>query len=357
MQVSEDRHKHVGIRDVARVAGVSVTTVSHVLNDSPHTRISDTTRQRVRDIASQLGYGPNRMAQGLRTQRSRMIGLISEEVATTPHAGRIILGAQAAAREAGFTLVLINSDHDASEESKRLDVAALVDSQVDGILYATMYHREVSLPPNLHAMPAVLIDASDRAGLVPSAVPDEYEGARAAVRALLGAGHRRIGFTNNTDDVPATRLRLAGYRDVLVEAGIEFDASLVVSAVSEVKGGYHAATELLELADRPTGLFCYNDRMAMGAYRAAAEHGLTIPNDLSVVGFDNQEIIADSLYPGLTTVALPHYEMGSWAVDVLVGILNGHQEYRLIADRPTLMACPLVERQSIAPPRFATSKG
>jgi LacI family transcriptional regulator len=97
--------------------------------------------------------------------------------------------------------------------------------------------------------------------------------------------------------------------------------------------------------------------MAMGAYRAAAEHGLSIPDDLSIVGFDNQEIIADSLYPGLTTVALPHYEMGAWAVEVLVGILSGQQELRLLADHPTLMECPLVERQSIAPPRSATSKG
>jgi len=355
--MSEDRHKQVGIRDVARVAGVSVTTVSHVLNDSPHTRISEPTRQRVREVARELGYGPNRMAQGLRTQRSRMIGLISEEVATTPHAGRIILGAQAAARKAGFTLVLINADHDASEESKRLDVAALIDSQVDGILYATMYHREISLPPSLHAMPAVLIDASDRAGLVPSAVPDEFEGARAAVRALVAAGHRRIGFTNNTDDVPATHGRLAGYRAVLDEAGIDFDESLVASAVSEVSGGYLTASTLLDLPDRPTGLFCYNDRMAMGAYRAAAERGLAIPDDLSIVGFDNQEIIADSLFPGLTTVALPHYEMGVWAVDVLVGILNGQEDLRLLADHPTLMACPLVERNSVAPPRSSTSKG
>ena len=347
----------MGIRDVARVAGVSVTTVSHVLNDSPIARVSGATRARVHEVASELGYGPNRMAQGLRTQRSRMIGLISEEVATTPHAGRIILGAQAAARKAGFTLVVINADHDASEESKKLDVEALIDSQVDGILYATMYHREVSLPPALHAMPAVLIDASDRAGLVPSAVPDEFEGARAAVRALVVAGHRSIGFTNNNDDVPATHGRLAGYRAVLEEAGIPFDESLVVSAISEVKGGYHAATALLGLAARPTALFCYNDRMAMGAYRAAAERGLSIPDDLSIVGFDNQEIIADSLYPGLTTVALPHYEMGAWAVAVLVGILDGHQEYRLLADSPTLMACPLVERQSIAPPRSAISKG
>ena len=280
-----------------------------------------------------------------------MIGLISEEVATTPHAGRIILGAQEAARKEGFTLVVINTDLDASEELRRLDVNALIESQVDGILYATMYHREVSLPVNLHTVPAVLIDASDRAGIIPSAVPDEYNGARAAVESLTRLGHRRIGFVTNVDDVPATRGRLSGYRDVLEEAGIDFDEALVVSAVSEALGGYESASALLDLSERPTALFCYNDRMAMGAYRSAAERKLTIPGDLSIVGFDNQEIIATSLFPGLTTVALPHYEMGAWAVQTLVAILRGSDESHSLADQPTLMPCPLVPRDSVGPPR------
>lgn len=343
-------HKQIGIKDVAEAAGVSVTTVSHVLNNTPHSRTSSATRTRVKDAAARLGYGPNRMAQGLRTQRSGMVGLLSEEIATTPHAGLIILGAQETARAHDLTLVIINSGRDADDENHRADVDALLNRQVDGILYATMYHRELSLPANLIGTPAVLIDASDRAGLVPSVVPDEEGGARAAVRALTEAGHRRIGFLNNVDDVPATRGRLAGYRAVLAAAGIEYDETLVTRSPSETSAGYEAARRILDRSDRPTALFCYNDRMAMGAYRAAAELGLSIPLDLSIVGFDNQELIAANIYPALTTVALPHYEMGAWAVETLVGLMAGREEHRLLADQPTLMACPIVVRDSIAPP-------
>ena len=224
--------KSVGIRDVAEKAGVSVTTVSHVLNDTPHTRVAEETRERVRDAARTLGYGPNRMAQALRTNRSGLIGLLSEEIATTPHAGRIILGAQDAAREHDLTLVIINTEREAVGASHRDDVQALIDRQVDAILYATMYHRQVSLPPNLQGMPAVLIDSTDRAGIVPAVVPDEVGGAVAAVTHLVEAGHTRIAFLNNDDDVPATHLRFAGYRQVLQEHGIPFDESLVASSPS-----------------------------------------------------------------------------------------------------------------------------
>ncbi|KUG53864.1 LacI family transcriptional regulator [Kocuria rosea subsp. polaris] len=348
--------KSVGIRDVARAAGVSVTTVSHVLNDTPHTRVSEETKKKVRDAAAALGYGPNRMAQGLRTQRSAMLGLLSEDIATTPHAGMIIKGAEETARKHDYTLVIINTDKDADPASKHRDVDALLERQVDGILYATMYHRAVSLPPRLFEIPAVLIDATDRTGLVPCTVPDERGGARTAVMALLEAGHRRIGFVNNTDDVPATHGRLEGYRDALKAAGIDFDPGLVAARESEAAGGYEAALEQLDRPDRPTALFCYNDRMAMGAYRAAAQLGLAIPQDLSVIGFDNQELIATGLHPGLTTMALPHYDMGAWAVETLIRLIDGHAEEKLLADRPTLLPCPLVRRDSIAPPRDTTRK-
>jgi LacI family transcriptional regulator len=342
--------RSAGIRDVAELAGVSVTTVSHVLNDTPHTRVAEETRARVRDAAKTLGYGPNRMAQALRTNRSGLIGLLSEEIATTPHAGRIILGAQNAAREHDLTLVIINTERDSGGNSHREDVQALIDRQVDAMLYATMYHRQVSLP-DLQGLPAVLIDSTDRAGIIPAVVPDEVSGAIAAVTHLVNAGHTRIGFLNNDDDVPATHGRLAGYKQVLQEHDIPFDETLVACAPSETLPGYELARQILARNDRPTALFCYNDRMAMGAYRAAMELGLNIPNDLSIVGFDNQELIAANLFPGLTTVALPHYEMGVWAVETLVHLLQGEAEYRLLADKPTLLDCPLVTRGSVAKPR------
>ena len=161
-------------------------------------------------------------------------------------------------------------------------------------------------------------------GNITAVIPDEEGGARAAVGALLEAGHTRVGFINNTDDVPATRQRLQAFRATLTEAGLDGDAAPVESEVSEVQGGYEAALRILAREDPPyPGLFCYNDRMAMGAYRAAAELGLSIPADLSVVGFDDQELIAANLHPGLTTVALPHYEMGAWATEHLIDAIEG----------------------------------
>ena len=342
--------KGVGIRDVAKLAGVSVTTVSHVLNDTPQMRVAGETRARVRAAAKTLGYGPNRAARALRTKRSGLIGLLSEEIATTPHAGRIILGAQNAAREHDLTLVIVNAERE-SGDSHKDDVQTLIDRQVEAVLYATMYHRQVSLPVNLKGLPAVLIDSTDRAGLVPAVVPDEVGGAVAAVTHLVEAGHRRIGFLNNDDDVPATHERLVGFRQVLGAHDIPVDESLIVQAPSETLPGYALAREVLSRPGRPTALFCYNDRMAMGAYRAATELGLDIPRHLSIVGFDNQELIAANLFPGLTTVALPHYEMGAWAIDTLVHLLRGEAEYKLLADMPTRLDCPLIIRGSVASPR------
>jgi LacI family transcriptional regulator len=283
-----------------------------------------------------------------------MLGLVSEDIATTPHAGRIILGADEAARARGYNLMIINTPGSASLESRQADVQALLERRVDGILYATMYHRNVELPRNLENVPSVLVDSVAIGGNITAVVPDEDGGARAAVGALLDAGHTRIGFINNTDDVPATRQRLQAFRAMLTEAGLDGDAAPVESEVSEVHGGYAAAKRIRSREDRadvPTALFCYNDRMAMGAYRAAAELGLSIPKDLSVVGFDDQELIAANLYPGLTTVALPHYEMGAWATDHLIDAIEGKEDLSLMALHPTVLGCPLVRRDSVAAPR------
>jgi LacI family transcriptional regulator len=345
-------NKSVGIKDVAAAAGVSVTTVSHVLNDVVYARVGAETRERVHEAAQRLGYGPNRLAQALRTQRSGMIGFISEDIATTPHAGRIILGADEAAKARGYNLMIINTPGSASLESRQADVEALLEHRVDGILYATMYHRNVELPANLGSVPSVLVDSVATGGNITAVIPDEEGGARAAVGALLEAGHTKVGFINNTDDVPATRQRLQAFRATLAEAGLDGDAAPVEADVSEVQGGYEAARRILAREDRPTGVFCYNDRMAMGAYRAAAELGLTIPDDLSVVGFDDQQLIAANLHPGLTTVALPHYEMGAWATEQLIDAVEGKTDLALMALHPTILSCPLVTRGSITAPRF-----
>jgi LacI family transcriptional regulator len=343
--------KQVGIRDVAAAAGVSVTTVSHVLNDTPHTRTSDETKARVRAAAAQLGYQPNRLARGLRTQASGMVGLLTEEIATTPHAGRIILGAQEEASRRNLTLAIINSRLNAGVDIEAAQVQAFIDRQADGVIYATVFHDEVVPPEELHAVPAVLIGARDRDGMIPSVMPDERAGAASVVDLLVRRGHRKIAFAATSVDVPATRGRLQGYRDGMLAAGLDSD-EFVVEAVAEAIGGYEATMRLLDHGrspeERPTAVFCYNDRMAMGAYRAAAELGLRIPEDVSIVGFDDQAPIAASLHPPLTTVALPHYEMGAWAVEMLAALIDGHDETLLLGSHPVLLDCPIVERDSVA---------
>ena len=201
--------RRVSIADVAAEAGVSISTVSAALNDVESARISAGTRDRIRLAAGNLGYVPNGLARGLRRQRSGIVGFIGDEVATTPYAVRMILGAQEALRTAGLLMVLMNSEGDPTLESR--EIAALRQQQVEGILYASMYHRRLEPPAALRDVPTVLLDAESRNPAVSWVVPDEVAGARAAVGELLAHGHRRIGFLNNEDDIPAARLRLRGY--------------------------------------------------------------------------------------------------------------------------------------------------
>jgi LacI family transcriptional regulator, galactose operon repressor len=334
----------IRISDVASAVGVSIATVSAALNDVDSARISAETRERVREAATRLGYVPNRLAQGLRSQRSGTIGFIGDTVATTPFAVRMILGALEAARAAGVVVMLMNTEGDRDMEAREL--ATLLQHQVDGVLYATMYHRSVELPAALRDTAVVLVDAESPDPGVSSVVPDEFSGAYAAVGELLAHGHRRIGFVTNERRVLATGKRLEGYQAALQQAGIAFDATLVVAATPRPEGGHRAARRLLELPERPTGLFCFSDLMAMGAYRAAAEAGLRIPQDLSVVGFDDMQFVASGLHPSLTTVALPHYEMGSWGVRQLIALMDspaGEAKQIQLPGR-------LIRRRSVAPP-------
>jgi LacI family transcriptional regulator len=306
----------VGIADVAAAAGVSISTVSVALNDVEGARVSAQTRDRIRQTAESLGYTPNRLARGLRRRSSGIMGFLGENVATTPYAVRMVLGAQDALRSAGRLMVLMDTGGNADLEAR--EIASLRQHQVDGILYASMYHRVVRLPAGLRAVPVVLVDAQSDDEPLSWVVPDEEAGARAAVDELLDHGHRRIGFVTNEEDIPATRLRLRGYEAALRQAGLAVEPGLVAAGPPSTRGGYHAARRLLDLADRPTGLFCFRDIMAMGAYRAAADAGLRIPEDVSIVGYDNLREVAVGLFPGLTTVELPHYEMGAWAARQLI---------------------------------------
>ena len=338
--------------DVAAHVGVSVTTVSHVLNDVPGKRVRPETRERVRAAAQEMGYLVNGLARSLRTRRSHVIAMIGDEIAVTPHAFGIIQGAQETASKLGWLLVHINTGVDAGSELAEIN--ALRERQVDGFLYARMYHRAVVLPDVLQGLPTVLVDGTCPDPTISSVVPDEFGGARTAVGELVRRGHRKVAFINNVDDIPAARGRLAGYRSVLEETGLEFRDDYVVRGLSDAQGGLRSAAALLDLADPPQAIFCFNDRVAMGAYHAARMRGLRIPEDLSIVGFDNQVTVADGLFPGLTTVALPHYEMGAWGVRMLVDQIERPELY---TPSQVALACPLIVRESITAPAGNTAAG
>jgi len=338
------------ISDVAAAAGVSVTTVSLVMNDV-ESRISEETRQRVREAARAVGYAPSSVARGLRTQRTRTVGLISDQIATTPFAGRMLAGAQDAARDAGHLVYLLDTGGDAAIEREAID--ALTAQQVDAMIYACMWHRVVDVPQGVLPK-TVLLDCRPVNGGYRSVVPDDRAGGAAAVRELVAAGHRRIAYLDTDDPGPiASRLRHEGYLEALAEAGIPADPALHITGETSAHGGRAAAEALLDLPDdeRPTGIFCFNDRMAAGVYIAAHRRGLDIPRDLSVVGYDDQQLIAAEQDPPLTTVALPHYAMGRWAMEVALGVRAEGDE-----DATHLMECPVIRRDSVGPPPAQVAK-
>jgi len=335
------KRKAPSMYDVGRVAGVSQTTVSFIVNNVPNVNIPQETRDRVWAAVEELGWRPNAMARGLSLQRSHTIGLISDEIVTSSHAGKIIQGAQDAAWAYTKMLLVINTD--SNPDIERVAVEMMLERQVEGLIYATMYHRSVTLPAALRQVPTVLLDCYVEDRSLPSVVPDEVQGGRTATEVLLQKGHRRIGFINNVDPIPATFGRLEGYKQALASYGVPFDPSLVCGGRIAAEEGYRCAVELMQFPERPTALFCFNDTMAMGAYDAIKQLGLSIPDDVAIVGFDNLEVIAAHLRPQLTTIELPHYAMGQWAVQYLFDHADGSH---LDSIQQTI-ACPLIERASI----------
>ena len=336
--------------DVARSAGVSTTTVSLVLSGKAGTSIPAATQDRVLEASRAMGYRANAIARHLRAQVSDMVGLISDVIASTPFAGEMIHGAGQVAAAAGKTLMIVNTERDPDVEARAID--SMLARQVDGIIYATMWHRVVDPPPALREVPLVFLDARTDHPDDSWVVPDDERGGYEATLHLIEHGHRRIGYVREDNPYPADGERFAGYRRALQEHGLTFDPRLVSVAANDPVGGLAAVTRLLELPEPPTAIQAYTDRMAMGAYRAVRYAGLRIPQDISVVGYDNQDLIAPWLDPPLTTVQLPHEAMGRWAVEHLLRVLSGEAD----GPRRLRMQCPLVVRDSVAPPRDGTGR-
>ena len=333
------------LADVARLAGLSKTAASMVLNGRERTRLSAEAHQRVFAAAEKLGYRPNVAARSLRTRKTATIAFVSDIVATTRFAGDLIRGALDAARERDHVLLITETQGDAAFE--RYAIEAILDRQVDGVIYAAMATRRLAVPQAILNGSVVLLNATSPDDNLPCVVPDDERAGRTVAGALLGQGHRDrialIGRNRLKERDPevslAAQARLRGIRDTLSTAG----AALFVEAFCSdwlPEHGYAATRTLLAKRQRPTAVICMNDRLAFGAYQALGDAGLAVPGDISVVSFDDDPIAA-WLRPGLSTAALPHEQMGRQAVEIL---LDGR-----VASR-ALVPMPLRRRRSIAPP-------
>lgn len=342
------------MKDIATATGVSISTVSLVLNGRDAGRVNRLTAAQVRDTAHRLGYISNPLARSLRTGRTRILGFVSEHIATTPFAGGIILGAQEAAIALGYMLLTVNADNQRAEADS---IAMLARYGVDGVLYAKMSNQYTDVPQALVDYPLVLVDATDKQGRFSSIEPDEFTIGLDATARLIAARCRRIAYIGAPDTTLAQHGRFAGYRQALDNGNIQFDDRLVVN-VDDDETALRAVSDLFD-REHPDGFFCFNDARAWYVYECAARRGLIIGKDVSVIGVDNHQIFAQTLIPRLTTVELPHYEMGYWATMKLVSLIEGGVPETLVmpqttaplppldATVPAQIHCALIEKASV----------
>lgn len=333
-------------KDVARLAGVSHTAVSFVFNGRAEGNLSPATQERIRQAADRLGYRPDPVARGLRRRRTAVIGLVTDEIATSPFAGRLLRGAMETAWDSEHLVLTVDSGGDPAKEDAA--VAELLDRRVDGIIYAAMSLRRVRVPEGLHRIHSVLANCVPEDDSLPAVIPAERAGGRTAARLLLDEGHRRVAMVGGQDDM-ASADRLRGFRDALRAEGITVPKEWVVRSGGEINSGYEGALRVLDgiAADRrPTGIFCYNDRVAAGVLHAATRLGIAVPEELSVVGYDDQEHMAAYLTPALTTVALPHRAMGEAAARLLLDSIDTGRTSPATVRR---LACPVISRASVGP--------
>lgn len=340
----------VTLKEIAKECRVSPATVSNILNGKP--KVSEETRQRVLDTVEKRGYRPNYIAQGLRNQKTKTIGIIAEDIAqfTTPE---IVDGIMSRCKEKGYRAVVKNlrlyarwSDSWYDNESSYHSILdptlkELESIRVDGIIYIAGHARVIHCFSEDFKTPAVMAYAFTDNRRVPSVAIDDKKSACEMIHYLISRGHRKIGVIGGRENNIHTQQRLQGYQKALFENRILFNPSWVRYADWEKEGAYQEARELLK--EDVTAVFCMADRMAGGVYRCLDEIGLRAGRDIAVAGFDNHDI-AEYFVPGLTTMALPLREIGNVSADYLLKQMEEAQEE---IPEKILIPCTFTERESV----------
>jgi len=342
------------IYDIARIAGVSAKTVSRVLNgDAP---VGRETREGVQKAIAELGFVPSNAARMVRSNKAGLIGLIIGAISMLPEPTQpaglpelfIVQGIQKAL--VGFRMTLMISDTGGLVEKAGPLIDTFLRHRVEGLIYVAAYHQKVTLPVIADGTPLMLANCFVDRG-TPSILPDDRRGQHDLVARIVVAGHRRIGYLTLRPDIAAGRLRGEGYRVALAAAGIPYDPDLVENCDLEGRDGetqllWEAIDRMLRLTHPPTVLCCGNDKMALRVYVLLRSMGRQVPTEVSVAGYDNDRVIAETLYPPLTTVDLPYTAMGVRAAQRLMAMISGETRED---NGPTLVAGPVYWRNSVIP--------
>lgn len=335
----------VTIYDIAKLANVSAMTVSRVINNTG--KISDKTRAKVKKVMEELHYVPNSMARSLVLQETKMLSLLITDI-TNPFYTTLARGAEDAAMKRGYKLLFSNSDEDVAKESEYVDM--VLSTRVDGVLFAPAGDDSLSHLEKLrkHDIPFVLIDREVPGMESDTVLGDSKEGARKLVEHLIGLGHQRIALLNGSLDVSTARHRFTGYKEALKLSDIPFDDELIAESAysrSSPNRTIEAIERLLRLPERPTALFAANNFLAIEAIRAMRDRGIRVPDDMSVVCFDDLDL-ASVIDPFLTVAAQPAYQFGTIGVQLL---LDRIQETDGAEWRKIILPSEMIVRKSAQP--------
>ena len=334
----------VSIKDVAKVAGVSDKTVSRVANKEGN--VHPETAEKVNEAIRKLGYVPNMTARMMRSSRSTTFGILTDYVSTTPYSGDIVRGIQDWANENNKTVLMANTNGDKEREIETW--RTFQEHRIQGVLFVTMYHRIIDPVPSSVQIPTVLVNSHpSKKRKYHSIEPDDYQGSTDLAKYIIQLGHRKIGYIRLNPALLGAELRIDAFRKVARDSGLS-QTDLTVRLGMEGPIGnennrvYQEAIDILSGPNRPTALVCGNDEMAFQAYLAALRLGLRIPEDLTIVGFDDFRLISLGLKPQLTTVALPYYDLGLKGAELLNRVLLGESP----DSKHEKLHCPLVVRGS-----------
>lgn len=334
------------------MCGVSITTVSNILNGKP--KVSEDTRKKVLEAVKQTGYQPNYFAQGMRKQRTRIVGIIVEdlsEFSTTP----IVESIMAYCEDYNYRTILVNmrfydkwQDTWYNDENKIQSVLwpsiqELLSIKVDGIMYVAGHCREINCFPEDFNIPAIVVYALSRSPKYTSVVIDDEKGGYDITRYLISMGHRKIGVIAGVADNLHTQMRSRGYQKALYEEQILFNPDLIGYGNWKRQSGYMEAEKLLK--EGVTAIFCMNDSMAAGAYDFFYEHGIIVGKDISIAGYDNKEI-SEYLRPNLTTNDIQLKEIGTKSAQIILKMLD---EGSMNANSPKVIKvpCSMIIRDSV----------